>query len=201
LGVAACELPTTVRNATLDEIKHFFVAQKKEVITFIGYSGAEYEDKAAMLEKASGILDKFSPSRTIVNIGATPEGIGAVYKLAKHRGFFTTGIVSTQARQYDTKLSSCVDYIFFVEDATWGGFIQGSDQLSPTSRAMVENSNILFGIGGGEFGRDELIAAKRLGKQVYFFPADMNHQKAREKAQKKGLPVPTDFGGAAGEVF
>jgi hypothetical protein len=29
----------------------------------------------------------------------------------------------------------------------------------------------------------------------------MNHQKAREKAQKKGLPAPTSFDGAAGEAF
>jgi hypothetical protein len=30
---------------------------------------------------------------------------------------------------------------------------------------------------------------------------DMNHQKAREKALKKGLPIPTNFGGSAGEAF
>jgi len=66
---------------------------------------------------------------------------------------------------------------------------------------MVENSDVLIGIGGGEVGRDELMAAKRSGKKVRFIPADMNHQKAREKAQKKGLPVSTNFGGAAGEAF
>ena len=66
---------------------------------------------------------------------------------------------------------------------------------------MVENSDVLIGIGGGEVARDELMAAKRIGKEVRFFPADMNHQKAREKAQKKGLPVPTSFAGAASESF
>ncbi len=66
---------------------------------------------------------------------------------------------------------------------------------------MVKISDVLIGIGGGEIGRDELIAAKRLGKKIRFFPADMNHQIACEKALKKGLPEPTDFGGAAGEVF
>ena len=88
-----------------------------------------------------------------------------------------------------------------MEDATRGGIIEGSEQLSPTSMAIVENSDILIGIGGGEVGRDELLAAKRLEKEVRFFPADMNHQKAREKAQKKGLPEPTNFGGADDEVF
>ena len=52
-----------------------------------------------MLRKAGRILDEFDPSKTIVNIGATPEGIGAVYELAKRRGFVTTGIISTQAKK------------------------------------------------------------------------------------------------------
>ena len=88
-----------------------------------------------------------------------------------------------------------------MKDATWGGFTEGSDRLSPTSTAMVENSDILIGIGGGSVARDELTAAKRLGKEVRFIPADMNHQKAREKAKKKGLLAPTSFGGTADEVF
>ena len=194
-------LTTKVNDATVDDIKSFFESQEKDVVTFIGYSGADYEDKAAMLEKAGHILDEFDPSKTIVNIGATPEGIGAVYELAKSRGYTTTGIVSTQAKKYDAELSPYVDYVFYVEDTTWGGFIEGGDRLSPTSTAMVENSDVLIGIGGGEVGRDELMAAKRSGKKVRFIPADMNHQKAREKAQKKGLAAPSYFGGAAGEAF
>ena len=47
---------------------------------------------------------------------------------------------------------------------------------------MVENSDIIVDIGGGEVARDELVAAKRLGKKVRFIPADMNHHKARESA-------------------
>ena len=113
----------------------------------------------------------------------------------------TTGIVSTQAKEYDVKLSSCVDYVFYVKDATWGGFMEGGNRLSPTSMAMVESSDVFIGIGGGEVARDELITAKRFGKEVRFIPADMNHQKARKKAKKKGLPDPTNFGGAADEVF
>jgi hypothetical protein len=200
-SAAACDVATTVKDATADDIRTFFKSQNKEVITFVGYSGAKYEDKMAMLEKAEVILDEFVASETIVNIGATPEGIGAVYELAKRKGFKTTGIVSTQAKKYNATLSPCVDYVFYVEDDTWGGFLEGSVRLSPTSTAMVENSDVLIGIGGGEVARDELMAAKRKGKEVRFFPADMNHQKARERAQKEGLPVPTSFAGAAGEAL
>jgi hypothetical protein len=96
----ACELSTLVKEATIADIKSFFESQNKDVLTFVGYSGGEYEDKIAMLDKASRILDEFDPSKTIVNIGATPEGIGAVYELAKRRGLMTTGIISTQAKKY-----------------------------------------------------------------------------------------------------
>lgn len=197
----ACDLDTSIAVADLEEIQRFFESQNKMVVTFLGYSVAEYEDKAAMLKQAARILDEFDPSEIIVNIGATPEGIGAIYNLAKSRGIITTGIVSTRARESNAELSSCADYVFFVEDQSWGGFVEGENRLSPTSEAMVGNSDVLIGIGGGEVARDELTAAKRMGKEVRFIPADMNHQKALEKAKEKGLPAPTSFGGAAGEAF
>jgi hypothetical protein len=147
------------------------------------------------------VLSEFSPAKTIVNIGATPEGIGAIYEMAKRKGFVTTGIVSSQAKEHNVALSTYVDHVFYVKDATWGGFVTGTKELSPTSKAMVENSQIIVGIGGGEVARDELIEAKRLGKNVRFIPADMNHQKARDSARKKKLAEPSDFRGAAGGVF
>lgn len=200
-GTPACELATSVIDATPSEIAKFFENEQKTVVTFVGYSGAEYENKTEMLERASNILDEFDPSKALVNIGATPEGIGAIYNLAKKKKFITTGIVSTQAKEYDAKLSDCVDYVFYVEDATWGGFLANGDRLSPTSKAMVENSDVMIGFGGGEVARDELVAAKRSGKAVRFIPADMNHHKAREKAQKRNLPEPKYFSGAADEIF
>jgi hypothetical protein len=189
------------KSATLEVIRDFFKSQQKTVLTFVGYSGAGYQDEALMRKQAERILGEYDPAKTIVNIGATPEGIGAIYEMAKRQGFMTTGIVSSQARHYNVKLSPYVDRAFYVEDKTWGGFVAGTKELSPTSKAMVENSDIIIGIGGGEVARDELVAAKRLGKKVRFLPADMNHQKARESARKKKLPEPTDFRGAANAVF
>jgi hypothetical protein len=186
----------TVKDASLQEIRTFFRDTKKTVLTFLGYSGAGYENQAAMLQQAEQVLSSYDPQKTIVNIGATPEGIGAVYELAKRKGFVTTGIVSSRAKQYNVQLSAHVDHVFYVEDATWGGFLKGTQKLSPTSAAMVENSDTVIAIGGGEIARDELLAARRSKKQVHFIPADMNHQKARETARKRGLPQP-DFRGAA----
>jgi hypothetical protein len=189
----------TVKSVTIEDIRAFFKKEQKTVLTFVGYSGAGYEHEAEMGKQAERILGEYNPAKTIVNIGATPDGIGTIYEIAKRKGFLTTGIVSSQARQY--KVSPYVDHVFYVQDKTWGGFMGGTEELSPTSKAMVENSDIIIGIGGGEVARDELVAAKRLGKKVRFIPADMNHQKAREGARKKKLPEPTNFRGAAHAAF
>jgi hypothetical protein len=197
----ACDSATVTALASGWEIKAFFDAQGKQVVTFVGYSGAGYEHPSAMLEQAAEVLTWFDPSRTIVNIGATPDGIGAVYELAKRAGFVTTGIVSTQAMHYDAPLSPCVDRVFYVQDDSWGGFIDRAQRLSPTSSAMLENSDIVIGIGGGEVARDELAAALRSGKVTRYFAADMNHRKAIDTARNKGLEAPDSFAGAAAEAF
>lgn len=198
VGVALAAPPARlVKEATPEEIRAFFARKHMKVLTFLGFSGAGYEDAAAMLQQAIRVLDEADPKTTIVNIGATAEGIGVVYETAKRKGFFTTGIVSTQARDNQVALSPYVDVAFYVNDPTWGGFVPGSERLSPTSAAMIENSDVIVAIGGGDVARDELTVAKRAGKRVRFIPADMNHDTARAKAREKGQPVPTDFGGTA----
>ena len=201
LVITACHPTTGSKEATPEEIATFFKESHKKVLTFVGYSGAEYEDKAAMLTQAKRILAEFDPAKTIVNIGATLDGIGAVYEEAKRLGFVTTGTVSTQARESKAALSPYVDHVFYVKDATWGGLLESTRQLSPTSTAMVMSSDVMVGIGGGDVARDEMLAAKQLGKEVRFIPADMNHRIAIEKAEKKGQSSPTEFHGAAHAVF
>src|SRR5688572_28933439 len=91
---APCRPPSLIRQATADEAVSVVRARKRTVVTFLGYSDAGYEDREAMLKAAASIFDKFDPRTAVVNIGATPAGIGAVYQLAKKRGFATSGIVS-----------------------------------------------------------------------------------------------------------
>ncbi|HEU4679811.1 MAG TPA: hypothetical protein VFS35_09850 [Terrimicrobiaceae bacterium] len=192
-----CGGPREAREATLDSIKSFIDEKQMAVVTFAGYSAAEYEDPKALRAHASRILASLDPAKTLINIGATEAGIGAVYELAKQKGFTTLGIVSSLARDEQVPLSPCVDYVFYVKDTHWGGKIPGTDRLSPTSQALVECSNSFFAIGGGDVARDEMLAARKLGKPVAFIPADLNHRIAREKARKKGQPEPTDFRGTA----
>jgi hypothetical protein len=131
-----------------------------------------------------------------IRIGATAEGIGAVYEIAKRKGFTTMGIVSTLARDERVSLSMCVDHVFYGKDNSWGGQVPGTNHLLPTSVAIVETSTSFIAIGGGDVARDEMLAARKAGKPVTFIPADMNHKIDREKAQKKGQAEPTDFRGS-----
>jgi len=193
----ACDGPRAVREATSASLEAFIRAKQMTMLTFTGYSGAQYEDPAALMEHAARVLDGQAFATTIINIGATAEGIGAVYEIAKQKGFTTMGIVSTLARDERVALSKCVDYVFFVKDSTWGGQVPGTKQLSPTSAAIVASGTAFVAIGGGDVTRDEMLAARQAGKPVTFIPADMNHKIAREKAQKRGEAEPTDFRGSA----
>lgn len=201
-GNAVPNCKPRIGNATtVEAVRAYYKERGRTVLTFMGYSGAEYEDKAAMLSRAEAILDALDAKTTIVNIGATIDGIGAVYELAHRKGFETTGIVSSQARKSGATLAPCAGTVFFIDDDTWGGLIEGTKNLSPTSAAIVSVSDRIVAIGGGDVARDEFEAARRLGKKVEFFPADMNHEIARAKAKKNNQPAPTDFRGALGAAL
>jgi hypothetical protein len=185
-----CEGPPLQREATSQQIGEYVRASGKRVLSFVGYSGAGYEDAAAMRAAARQALQRHDPAQWLVNIGGTAVGIGEVYELAKAAGFVTLGIVSTRARDGGDALSPCVDQVFFVRDARWGGRMPGSTRLAPTSAALVAHSSEFVGIGGGEVARDELAAARAAGKPVHFAAADMNHR-----------IEPSDFRGAASALF
>lgn len=187
-------------NMAAEEVIAFFLRQRKTVLTFYGYSGMGYEDEEAMLAIARKVLSGYAPETTLVNIGVTSVGIGAIYPLAKSMGFTTTGIVTSLALARND-ISTSVDHICFVADKQWGGNLPDSDQLSPTSRAMVECSDILVGIGGGGISEAEMLAGKAQGKPVYFYPADKNHANAIRYAKQMGLPPPESFDSGNPDLF
>jgi len=182
------------------EVIAFIRSHRKTVLTLIGFS-ADYEDVKQVLEKIKGVLASYSPDKTLINIGATKGGIGAAYPLAKSMGFLTTGIVSTEALANWYDISEDVDHICFIRDRLWGGYLPGTGDLSPTSRAIVNSSDVMIGFGGNDIARDELIVGRKLGIPVRFFPAEMNHEGAIRQARQSGKPPPTSFFGSAHEVF
>lgn len=188
-------------NMTPEDVIAFFKSQNKTVLTFYGYSGMGYEDEKAMLQIAQKVLTDYSPETTLINIGVTSVGCGAIYPLAKSMGFETAGIVTTIALDYPDGISDAVDHVCFVKDNQWGGKLPNSDQLSPTSKAMVECSDILVGIGGGGITTAEMLAGKAQGKPIYFYPAEMNRAVAIRYAKSRGLPPPESFMGGNPDVF
>jgi hypothetical protein len=170
----------------------------RKIVTFAGFSSNGYEDPAGVERYMSSVLDELDPHADVVCCGATPMGIGAVYALAASRGFTTIGIVSANARKEEVAFADDVDIVYVIEDEAWGGYIDEQGTPSPTSRVMVDASDLLVFIGGGnDIARDEYDYAERQrGKPVRFYPADMNHAAAIDKARRNGQPVPTNFRGA-----
>jgi hypothetical protein len=146
----ACDAAAPAAVVSSVTVASFVKQQRKQLLTFAGFSGAGYEDATTRLAHAGRVLDARDPRQTLVNIGATAEGIGKVYELAKAKGFTAIGIVSTLARDEGVPLSPCVDHVFFIPDSQWGGRLAGSKHLSPTSAAIVANTTTLVAIGGGD---------------------------------------------------
>ena len=186
---------------TAEEAVSFIRMRGKTVLTFFGYSGMGYEDEEGMLQIVQDILSQYLPPKTLINIGATEVGVGKAYALAKSLGFETSGIVSTEALKYPDGISAAVDHICFIKDSQYGGKLPNSDELSPTSRAMVDCSDILVAIGGGDISRDELLEGKKLGKPVQYFSADMSHERVIRRAQSMGKTLPRSFTGSCDEEF
>jgi hypothetical protein len=182
------------------EAQSFFKDLEKTIVTYFGYSSV-YENEAEMLEVLKRTLAENSPERAVINFGVTQGGLGVLYPIAKSMGFTTTGIVSTLALEHPDSISRDVDYVCFIKDTQWGGKLPNSDELSPTSLAMVTCSDILIGIGGGEVCRDELLYGRELSKPIQFYPAEMHHEWWTQRMKKMGLPPPDSFWGAAHEVF
>jgi hypothetical protein len=185
---------------TPEQTVAFFEKQNKTVLTFYGYA-VDYQNAAEPRQTIREILLRHAPTKTLINYGATKGGMGAVYEIAKTMGFTTTGIVSTLALESPDTISPDVNHICFISDRTWGGKLPGSDELSPTSKAMIACSDVLVAVGGGEISRDELLAAREQGKPIEYYPAEVNHGWALERARVKGLPPPDSFWGAVHEAL
>ncbi len=188
-------------DATPEEARVAFGELGKTVVTFAGFSGLGYDDEEVLLATVRSVLAQFDPAGTVINAGGTADGVGAAYPLAAGLGFETIGVVSAVAREQGAEFSPSVDRVFVIPDETWGGFVEGTDRLSPTSRTMVDVSDVYVAIGGGKITRDEMETARLEGRDVRFFPADMNHQRAIERAARKGAAPPTDFRGEAHSLF
>lgn len=184
------------KTAKPDEIIKDYNKSGKKVVTLVGFSGAGYEKPEEMIENVKKIFSRFDPNKTIINIGATTDGIGEAYRIAKEMGFETRGIVSVKAKKYGG-LSPYLDKAFYVQDDSWGGLDKSTGRLTARSEAMVSVSDEIYAFGGGDVGKDELVEARSRGIHTEYYDMELNHEKATSKALKNGQPKPSNFRGAA----
>ena len=195
------------RTMSRARIRAYFRSRGKYVISFAGFGELGYQDPGIVERSIKEVLAPWPPGNVLVNSGTLlrqdgEDGIALVYSLAKELGIETSGIHPGVALEFaDThRVSPLCDQAFFVEDRSWGGFLDGEESLSPTLGLILEVSDELVVIGGGKHAADELAAFARHGKRVRYFPAEMNHRVTREWCRRGGADI-TDFRGAAHQVW
>jgi hypothetical protein len=164
----------------------------KQVCVLMGYSALGYEHSDDMLASVRQILSSLNPEEYCICVGATEEGIGGAYEIAKEMGFETLGIVSTLAMTYTGKYSRFVDRIYIINDTQWGGYIPGTRLAAHTTRAFLEVADIIYAIGGGQntVAVLEIGAVQYADTPTYFIPAEMNHLRgARAKVADYAGPA------------
>jgi len=188
---------------TAASIRAAFAHLAKHVIYFAGYGELGYEQEGRVRRVAAQTLAGRPASGLLVHSGTLLRvgghcGIAEVYSLARELGIETSGIHPSIAMGFaDThRVSPYCGHVFFVEDVTWGGFLPGSMTPSPTLQLHLEVSHEVVVIGGGKHAADELRAFVSNGKQVRYFPAEMNHSSTRDFCQREGHTI-RDMRGAA----
>jgi len=195
--------PRDWRTEPAAAIRAFFAGRGKHVVYFAGYGELGYEEAGCVRRVASGILTG-RPAAGLLVLGGTllraggHDGVAEVYAVARDLGIETAGIhPSIAVRFADThRVSPDCDHVFFVDDATWGGSLDGTDRPSPTLQLHLAVADEAVFIGGGKHAADELRAFVAAGKPVRYFPADMNHAATREWCQRDGAEI-RDYRGAA----
>jgi hypothetical protein len=195
----------TVTDAS--EIFRFFELKNKYVISFAGFGELGYEDESFVQAVIRNELCRRKADEILVNSGTLlrvggEEGIAQVYRLAKELGIETCGIHPSVAFKWaDTHpVSPFADHIFFVEDESWGGFLNDGVEPSPTLQVLLSITDELIVIGGGKHAADELKAFLQNKKLVKYFPAQMNHQVTKNWCAASGVDI-YNLNGAAHTVW
>ncbi len=153
-----CASKPTIHDAQAPaDVRAYFQAKKAKVVTFFGYSGAGYEDEggdavagarqAPRLRSRDNAREHRGDGRRDWRRLSGGQGAG----LLDHGDRLEPGEAGAG------RPGPLLDVVFYVTDTTWGGFADAkARRLSPTSQAMIENSDVLVAIGGGEVSRDEI---------------------------------------------
>lgn len=185
----------------LDDLQQLYAQLKQEnkmIITFIGYSVAEYEDNQKMLDIVDNVLKQFDSSMIVVAAGFDDIGIGQVYKQAKKHNISTIGLAPIKFLN-SSKFSPSIyaDEMFYIEKK-----LDDNNSLSAVSQARIALSDFFVVIGGGPVAAEELkVAFIKDKSKVIFYAADMHHNKAIDFAKSQNQSAPTSFEGPAAQAW
>ncbi|ATW33821.1 hypothetical protein [Candidatus Williamhamiltonella defendens] len=184
--------------------------RQKHVMVFSGFSELDYKDVDALETKITSILEDaiktHSLDKLIVVAGATGDGIGRVYQIAKTLNIRTIGIVSEEAKKYYSNFPYC-DEVFFVNDPneTWKVLDEGGKSYMvyvATKKEDIHRTGEFLVFGGGQVTVSELEEAKALGNDniktaIYadFEPSPERLEARRQKSPGLDLtPIMTQYG-------
>jgi hypothetical protein len=196
-------LPADAALFSADQLIRQFRATYPRVVTFLGFGELGYHDLSAFEDIVTRELARFDPGDWVVNTATVvtkgfERGVADVYEIASRLGFRTSGVYSaialrTPALHY---ASAFVQDIYFVDDPTWGGYIDGDGSPSETLTALAAITHEAIAIGGGKHTAQEMRELIRHGKRVIYHPLEMHRETSREWHRRKGERL-TDFRGAA----
>lgn len=139
----------------------------KKTLVFGGFSGLGYAEIEKMETTARKRIQVEIEANGITNVavvaGATSDGIGAVYKVAKELGVATYGIVSEAGKEYGS--DKFCDKTFFVPDpkGTWQVLSEKGDSYMVD---VAKQNGVLVYYGGGDVAVTEIKEAKQKGIKV-----------------------------------
>jgi len=185
---------TDVKVVSYEELVS--AAKGYQVVVIGGYSGLDYEDKAAVTKDLE-VLAKKAGDHTMYVLGATIDGIGQAYKdlpaITRKLGYADikmAGIVSRNAAEWGIEKQ---DYVVFVDTAPddWN-VIVGGKSLYIKIAADTKGTVVYF--RGGAVSKNELGEAIADGLPVYVVvdASTLPNKKNVEKKLAKNANYVTD---------
>ncbi|MBU2713514.1 dermonecrotic toxin domain-containing protein [Zooshikella harenae] len=190
LAAKHAEVKTTIENITAN----------KRVVVFSGFSGLGYENTEVLQAILSEILDNeitlYGQDNVVVVAGATGEGIGAVYEVARNKGLTRLGIVSEEAvPKYSSGLPDPDSFPSLTEkndvfvpdpEGTWKVLDpNGESYMVTVAKGNEQFKGKFYAIGGGKVTLSELQEAKNLGIETEIYEdIEPNSTKVEERIAK-----------------
>jgi len=195
-------MPRAPRIHSADEIVASY-RRYRCVATFLGFGELGYEDPTTFEELVERELASFDRQDVVINAATLitvglARGVADVYEIARHAGFRTAGLypsVSLLGAESHC-LSAFVDDVYFIQDETWGGYLEGSTVASATLRALTSITDQVVAIGGGKHTAQELDEFLARGVPVRYHALEMNRAIATRWHGERGEDL-KDFLGSA----